>query len=72
MVKLCHKTVKSKMALQNLSQESLAEKLDISDRHIRNLCTKDTNASISLCYQLSKLFDTTIEDLLTIEVKNEK
>lgn len=72
MVKLCHKTVKSKMALQNLSQESLAEKLDISDRHIRNLCTKDTDASISLCYQLSKLFDTTIEDLLTVEVKNEK
>ena len=72
MVKLCHKTVKSKMALQKLSQESLAEKLDISDRHIRNLCTKDTNASISLCYQLSKLFDTTIEDLLTVEVKNEK
>ena len=67
MVKLSHKILRNKILEQNWKQESLAEALDISDRHIRNLCNKDTNASVSLCYDLSRLFGTTIEELLEIE-----
>ena len=54
MVKLSHKILRNKILEQNWKQESLAEALDISDRHIRNLCNKDTNASDSMCYDLSK------------------
>lgn len=71
MVKLSHSILRNKMLEQNWKQEDLAEALDISARHIRNLCRKDTNASISLCYQLSKLFHTTIEELLVITPREE-
>lgn len=37
MVKISHKTLKSKIAEQNWTQFALAEELDISDRQIRNL-----------------------------------
>ena len=68
MVKLNSKIIKTKIAEQNLKQEPLAEFLNISDRHVRNICKHDTDASVSLCYNLSKLFGTTIEDLLTEDV----
>ena len=67
MVKLCHKTLKSKIAEQNWTQFALAEELDISDRQIRNLCKKDTDVKTSLCYSLSKAFGTTMEELLVIQ-----
>lgn len=48
-------------------QEKIAEILSISDRHMRNICNRDTDASVSLCYGLSKLFGTTIEELLVVK-----
>ena len=66
MVKLSHNILRNKMLEHNWKQEPIAEALDISDRHVRNLCTRDTDASVSLCYKLSKLFGTNIEDLLII------
>ena len=71
MVKLSHKILKNKILEQNWKQELLAEALNISDRHIRNLCSKDTDAYVSLCYKLSKLFKTTIESLLIIQETDE-
>ena len=66
MVKLSHKTLKNKIAEQNWTQFALAEKLDISDRQIRNLCKKDTDPKLSLCYKMSRVFGTTMEELLVI------
>lgn len=66
MVKLCHTTVKSKIAEQNWTQEQLAEQLSISDRQIRNLCKRDTDSKLSLCYKMSRVFGTTMEELLVI------
>ena len=48
MAKLCHKTLKSKIAEQNRTQFALAETMDISDRQIRNLCKKDTDVKASV------------------------
>ena len=67
MVKLCHKTLRSKIAEQNWTQFALAEEVNISDRQIRNLCKKDTDVKASLCYSLSKAFSTTMEELLVIQ-----
>ena len=67
MVKLCHKTLKSKIAEQNWTQFALAEEVNISDRQIRNLCKKDTDVKASLCYGLSKALGTTMEALLVIQ-----
>lgn len=66
MVKLNHIKLRSKMVEQHWTQEKLAEKLGVSDRHIRNLCTKDTDTKLSVCYKMSKLFETTMEDLLVV------
>lgn len=71
MVKLCHKTLKRKIAEQNWTQEGLAEKLDISDRQIRNLCKKDTDTKVSLCYKLSRTFGISMEELLVIREAEE-
>lgn len=67
MVKLSHITLKKKIAEQNWTQNALAEELDISDRHVRNLCKRDTDTNVSLCYKISKLFGTTMEELLVIK-----
>ena len=66
MVKLSHVKLKSKIAEQNWTQFALAERLDISDRQVRNLCKKDTDTKLSLCYKMSKAFETTMEELLVI------
>ena len=71
MVKLSHKTLKSKIAEQNWTQFALAEKLDISDRQIRNLCKNDTDTKLSLCYKMSRVFGTTMEELLAIRETEE-
>ena len=71
MVKISHKTLKSKIAEQNWTQFALAEELDISDRQIRNLCKKDTDTRLSLCYKMSRVFGTTMEELLVIREDEE-
>ena len=40
---------------KDLKQEPLAEKLDISDRHLRNLCSKNINVSSSLLLKISQI-----------------
>ena len=56
---------------QNWTQFLLAEKLEISDRQIRNLCKKDTDTKLSLCYKMSRVFGTTMEELLVIREAEE-
>ena len=67
MVKLSHKIIRNMIAGQNWAQEGLAEVADISDRHVRNLSSRDTNANIDLCYNLSRVFGISIEELLVIQ-----
>ena len=67
MAKLSHQVLRQKMYEQNWKQEPFAEPLSISDRHVRYLCVKDTDAAISLCYRLSQVLGTTIEELLVFE-----
>ena len=71
MVKLSHKVIRNIMAEQNWTQEGLAEAANISDRHVRNLSSRDTNANIDLCYNLSRAFGTSIEELLVIQEDEE-
>ena len=71
MVKLSHKTLRSKIAEQNWTQFALAEKLNISDRQIRNLCKRDTDTKLSLCYRMSRAFGTTMKDMLVIQEEEE-
>lgn len=66
MIKLSHKTLRNKMLEQNLKQEPFAEMLGISVRHVRNLCYRDVDIAVSLCYRLSRILDTPMESLLEI------
>lgn len=71
MVKLSHKMLKSKIAEQKWIQFALAEKLNISDRQIRNLCKRDTDTKLSLCYKISRIFGMSMEELLVIQEAEE-
>ena len=65
MVRLNHTLVKQKFDENKLKQEPFAERLGISVRHVHNICTKDMDVAVSLCYHLSKSFGIPMENLLT-------
>lgn len=68
---LDHKKLREEMRKQSLKQEPLAERLGISDRHLRNLCSRDTNVSSSLLYDISLALQVPIVDLMAAR-KEEK
>ena len=49
-----------------LTQEQLAEMLEISDRHLRNLETACTNPSTAVLCRLSYALDIPMEELITV------
>ena len=49
-----------------MTQEEFAEEIDISDRYVRDLTTKDKNVSVSMAYSISRIFGVSIEDMLII------
>lgn len=62
---LNHKRLREEIEGRALKQEALSEKLGISDRHLRNLCSKDINVSSSLLYKPSKELQVSMDELLT-------
>ena len=64
MVKLNHLVFRKLVAIHGLTQEKVAEEMDISIRHVRNLCKRDTNPAVSVCAAASELFKVPIESLL--------
>lgn len=56
---------------KDLKQEPLAERLDISDRHLRNLCSKNINVSSSLLLKISEALQVPMKDLLTVQEDQE-
>ncbi len=61
---LNHEILRREMKARKLTEEALAEQLGITDRHLRNLLTKDTNSSCSLVYRISKVFGIPMEVLV--------
>ena len=47
------------------------EQLDISVRHLRNLCSRDTNVSSALLYKLSEVLQVPMRELLTTQEESE-
>ena len=72
MVRLDHRVVWRKIAEHCWKQAPLAEVLNITERHVRNICKRDVDVNVSLCYSLSKVFGTTIEDLLVVVNEEEE
>lgn len=66
-----HKKFSNAISKANLKQEQLAERLDISARHIRNLKSEDTSVSASLLYKVSIEFQKPMEYFLTIQEEDE-
>ncbi|MCI9556375.1 helix-turn-helix transcriptional regulator [Oscillospiraceae bacterium 50-16] len=63
---LDHKKLIKAMEAKNATQEELAEEINITDRHLRNLRERDTDISVSLCYRLSQVFQIPMEELLVV------
>jgi len=65
-VLLDHEKLAEEIEKSDLSQEKIAEHLCISDRHVRNLKTKDRLIFVPLLYRIHILFDKPIEYFLKI------
>ena len=65
-VLLDHEKLAEEIEKSDLSQEKIAERLNISDRHVRNLKTKDRLIFVPLLYRIHILFDKPIEYFLKI------
>ena len=63
---LDHKKLIKAMEAKNATQEELAEEINITDRHLRNLRERDTDISVSLCYRLSQVFQIPMEELVVV------
>ncbi len=68
---LDHKKLREEIRKQSLKQEPLAERLGISDRHLRNLRSRDTNVSASLLYDISLALRVLIDQLVTVREDEE-
>lgn len=66
-VLLDHEKLAEEIEKSDLSQEKIAERLNISDRHVRNLKNKDCLVFIPLLYRIHILFDKPMEYFLIIE-----
>lgn len=63
-VLLDHRRFRSALAEQEFKQESFAEMVGITDRHVRNLCSKDMDVAVSLCYRISTALQIPMPELL--------
>ncbi|MCI9649738.1 helix-turn-helix domain-containing protein [Oscillibacter sp.] len=61
---LNHQKLREEIREQSLKQEPLSEQLGISDRHLRNLCSRDTNVSSSLLFKLSEVLQVPMDKLM--------
>lgn len=67
--RLDHQKLRDEMKAQPLKQKPLAEQLNISDRYLRILLSKDTDVASSLSsllYCLNKALQIPMEELLTM------
>ena len=62
-----HKKFDRAIKESNLKQEQLAEHLNISARHIRNLKSGDTSVSALLLYKISQEFQKPMEYFLSFQ-----
>ena len=65
-VLLDHEKLAEEIEKSDLSQEKIAEHLNISDRHVRNLKTKDCLVFVPLLYRIHILFDKPMEYFLIV------
>lgn len=68
---LDHKKLEKEMEARALKQEEFAERIGITDRHIRNLKERDTDVSSSLLYRISKEFGLPMESMLVLKQEDE-
>ena len=66
-----HKKFGDVIRESDLKQEQLAEHLDISTRHIRNLKSGDTSISAPLLYKISQEFQKPMEYFLTFREEDD-
>lgn len=69
---LSHQKIRSMIAEHNLRQEPFAESIGISDRHVRNLCKRDTDVAVSLLYRISAAYHVPMLELLVIKTDDEE
>lgn len=69
---LNHRRVKSALAELGMGQELFAEEVGITDRHVRNLCKKDMDVTISVCHRISIVLDIPINELLILQSRTDE
>ena len=69
-VLLDHEKFAEEIKNSALSQEEIAERLNISDRHVRNLKIKDSIIFVPLLYRIHILFNKPMEYFLIVIEEN--
>ncbi len=69
---LSHKKLKGALRAREITEERFAKRLGITDRHLRNLITRDTNSSCSLLYRVSKELGVPMEELIEVRETDEE
>ena len=59
-----HEKLKQLRTEKNLTQEQLAETVEISDRYLRALEANQSVPSCTVLFQISRALDITMEDLM--------
>lgn len=65
-VELNREKLKEIREKNNLTQEQLAELIEISDRHLRNLESATINPSATVLCRLSQVLDVPMDELMTV------
>lgn len=68
---LDHEKFNNSIKESHIKQEQLAECLDISVRHVRNLKKEDISISVSLLYNISQAFQKPMVYFLTFNEEDE-
>lgn len=67
---LSHEKLKKTLVERKIRQEPFAEMVGISERHVRNLCSRDTDVSVSLLYKISERLNIPMRELLVVKDEN--
>lgn len=72
MIKIDNKKLRKVRKEMRLTQEQLAEKADLSDRHLRSLESGESVPSAVLLYSISKALDKNMEEFIKEESEDNK
>ena len=71
-VMLNRKKLRALRKAKHFTQETFAEAVELSDRHVRELESKPVNVKLPVLYRISRVLETPMEELMQIVDEDEE